>query len=124
VRFTFCYTEEHYAAGVTADLERLSARGFEPVKSPKNSWASDQYKGINAQWREPETGQLFAVQFHTMASFEAKQLTHAAYERIRNPQISGAELERLEDFQRLACEKIPVPPGAAEIEYRGKERDG
>ena len=33
--------------------------------------------------REPETGQRFEVQFHTRASFEAKQLTHAAYERLR-----------------------------------------
>lgn len=125
VRFTFCYTYENYAAGVRADLDRLSARGFEQAKPLKNSWESDQYKGINTQWREPETGQLFEVQFHTRASFEAKQLTHAAYERIRNPQVSDAELDELEDFQGQACIMIPVPPGAAEIDHpQRKERDG
>lgn len=125
VRFTFCYTYEDYAAGVSADLDRLSARGFEQAKPLKNSWSSDQYKGINTQWREPESGQLFEVQFHTRASFEAKQLTHAAYERIRNPQVSDAELDELEDFQRQACSKIPVPPGAAGIDDpQRKERDG
>jgi hypothetical protein len=125
VRFTFCYTHEQYSAGVRADLDRLAARGFELAKPLKNSWSGDQYKGINTQWREPETGQLFEVQFHTRASLEAKQLTHGAYERIRNPQTSESELDDLEDFQRQVCGKIPVPPGAAEVDHHvRKERDG
>jgi hypothetical protein len=125
IRFTLCYSDERYAAGVTADVDRLRTRGFELAKPLKNSWASDQYKGINSQWREPETGQRFEVQFHTQASFEAKQLTHDAYERIRNPQTSEAELDELEDFQRQVCTKIPVPPGAAEVDnHPRKERDG
>jgi hypothetical protein len=125
IRFTFCYSHEHYVSGVTADLERLTARGFELAKPIKNSWESDQYKGINTQWREAATGQLFEVQFHTRASFEAKQLSHAAYERIRNPQTPDAELPELEDFQREVCAKVPIPPGATEIAYLPrKERDG
>ena len=82
-------------SGGYCDLERLTACGCEFAKPPKNSWEGDQYKGINTQWREPETGQLFEVQFHTRASFEAKQLSHAAYERIRNPRTSDAELPNL-----------------------------
>ena len=124
IRFTLTYIDEHYVAGVTADLERLTARGFELAKEPKISWDSDQYKGINTQWREPETGQRFEVQFHTRASFEAKQLSHAAYERIRNPQTPAAELDELEDFQRRVCAKVPLPPGRTEITYAPrKERD-
>lgn len=125
VRFTFCYGEDGYAAGVRADFDRLRSQGFELAKSLKNSWVGDQYKGINSQWREPETGQRFEVQFHTQASFEAKQLTHDAYERIRNPQTSETELDELEDFQRQVCTKIPIPPGATEIDdHPRKERDG
>ena len=41
-----------------------------------------------------------------------KQLSHAAYERIRNPRTPDAELDELEDFQRKVCAKIPIPPGA------------
>jgi hypothetical protein len=115
VRFTFGYDDERYTSGVRADLSRLRAEGFELAKPLKNSWASDQYKGINTQWREPETGQRFEVQFHTRASFEAKQLSHGAYERIRNPQTSESELDELRDFQRQVCAKIPVPLGATEI---------
>jgi hypothetical protein len=116
VRFTFRYDDERYASGVRADLTRLRVAGFELAKPLKNSWPSDQYKGINTQWREPETGQRFEVQFHTRASFEAKQLSHGAYERIRNPQTSEPELDELRDFQRQVCAKIPVPPGATEID--------
>jgi hypothetical protein len=125
VRFTFCYEEARYTSGVYADLDRLNAQGFELAKPLKNSWHSDQYKGINTQWRDPTTGQLFEVQFHTQASFEAKQLNHAAYERVRNPQTSDAELDELEDFQRQVCTQLPIPPGATEIAYfPRKERDG
>lgn len=122
VRFTFCYREDRYADCVRADLERLHSQGFELVKPLKNSWASEQYKGINSQWRDAETGQRFEIQFHTEASLEAKQLTHAAYERIRNPVTSDAELDELEDFQHRVSAKIPVPPGANEIgNYPRKE---
>ena len=117
IRFTLCYSEERYVVRVTAALERLTACGFELAKQPRNSWDSDQYKGINTQWREPETGQRFEVQFHTWASFEAKQLSHEAYERIRNSGTPAAELDELEDFQRQVCAKVPVPPGCTEITY-------
>jgi hypothetical protein len=125
IRFTLSYSGEQYSAGVTADLGRLTACGCELAKPLRNSWESDQYKGINSQWRESATGQLFEVQFHTQASFEAKQLSHAAYERIRNPQTSDAELPELEDFQRKVCAEIPIPPGTTGIAYLPrKERDG
>jgi hypothetical protein len=125
IRFTLSYSDQQYTAGLTADLERLTASGCELAKPLKNGWESDQYKGINTQWREPATGQLFEVQFHTQASYEAKQLSHAAYERIRNPQTSDAELPELEDFQRKVCAKIPIPPGATDIAYLPrKDRDG
>jgi hypothetical protein len=114
IRFTFCYAEDRYAAGVRADVDRLNAWGFEMVKL-KNTWASDQYKGINAQWREPETGQPFEVQFHTPASFEAKQHSHAAYERIRDPATPDHELDELKHAQRQVCAKVPVPPDTDQI---------
>jgi hypothetical protein len=71
VRYTFRYGEQHYAAGVHADIGRLRGCGFDLVKM-RNSWHSDQYRGINSQWREPNTGQRFEVQFHTSASYDTK----------------------------------------------------
>ncbi len=124
IRFTFVYPEERYSAGVLADCERLKASGFERFDRV-NSWPEEQYKGINSRWRESDSGQLYEVQFHTRASFEAKQLTHGAYERLRSPVTSDAEREELEDFQRAVSARIPIPPGATDIEgYRPEKRDG
>ena len=74
---------ERYADGVRTDVERLKAEGFELIKL-KNLWTDDQYKGINSQWRRPETGLRFEMQFHTPESLEAKELTHKAYETLRS----------------------------------------
>jgi hypothetical protein len=124
VRFTFEYSEERYAAGVLADHAPMESRGFALVER-RNFWGQEHYKGINSRWREPGTGQVFEVQFHARGSFEAKQLTHPAYERIRNPNTSDAEVADLYSLQRDVCVRIPVPPGAVDIEdYPGRKHDG
>ena len=114
IRYTFQYTEEHYTEGVYADVDRLKAVGFELVEL-RNSWGGEQYKGINSRWRVPENEQLFEVQFHTQISFEAKQLTHPAYERLRGPVTTTAEQKDLTDFQRRVNVCVPSPHGALGI---------
>jgi hypothetical protein len=114
IRYTFEYGETGYAPGVWMDIERLKDQGFELDKL-KNLWSDDQYKGINSQWIEPDTGQRFEVQFHTRISFEAKQLTHPAYERIRTKKADALEELVLEGFQRKVTAEVPVPRGAADI---------
>ena len=114
VRFTFTYSPDRYADGVLADVERLKEIGLEEVKL-KNLWSDEQYKGINSQWRRPETGLRVEVQFHTPASLEAKELTHKAYERIRSTDVSPAERGELEAFQRRVNALLDTPPGTTEI---------
>lgn len=113
IRYTFQYTENHYSQGVMADIERLAAR-FDCVDL-RNSWRADEYKGINSRWRVPGTGQLFEVQFHTDASFRAKQETHGAYEKLRRPDTPKAERDTLEDYQREVSARIQMPRGATDI---------
>lgn len=114
IRYTFQYSEGHYAEGVYADIGRIKADGFELVDL-RNSWASEEYKGINSRWRAPANGQLFEVQFHTAISFEAKQVTHQAYERIRSASTTKAEQDVLVDFHRRVNICVPEPQGAREI---------
>ena len=114
IRYTFEYPEDRYTDGVNADVDRLQGEGLEPIEL-KNSWAAEEYKGINSRWRLPEDDQLVEVQFHTRISFEAKQLTHEAYERIRNPTTADAEIRELRQFQRDVCAMVPTPPRAAEV---------
>jgi hypothetical protein len=114
IRYTFEYPEDKYAHDVPADVDRIKGEGFELVEF-RNSWRSEEYKGINSRWRLAENSQLFEVQFHTHASFEAKQETHAAYERLRTLPEDHEDVHELRGFQREVTAKIPVPPGAEEI---------
>jgi hypothetical protein len=114
VRFTLEYPPERYADSVLADIDRIRAEGFELIKL-KDLWPADQYKGVNSQWRAPETGTRCEIQFHTAQSLEAKELTHQAYERIRGQGVSPAEERELSDFQRRANAPLATPPGIDRI---------
>ena len=114
IRYTFQYTEEHYTEGVLADVTRLKTAGFGLIEL-RNSWEGEEYKGINSRWEVSENAQLFEVQFHTQISFEAKQLTHPAYERIRDPATPDAEVRELRGFQRRVNAEVPVPASAVDI---------
>jgi hypothetical protein len=123
IRYTFQYKANHYTQGVLADIARLKQYGFEQVRC-KNFWGEEQYKGINSQWVDPGTGQRFEVQFHTRISFEAKQLTHDAYERLRSGHRDEFERMVLKALQRKVSAEVPIPPGAAGIpDYRERGRN-
>lgn len=113
IRYTFVYSDDHYTEGVQADTERLATR-FELIDL-RNSWPAAEYKGINTRWRVPESRQIFEVQFHTYASFEGKQFTHGAYEKIRNPVTLRDERNKLQEFQRQVSAEIPVPRDVSDI---------
>ena len=115
IRYTFQYNGDRYADGVRADCARLKDAGFEPVDLV-NSWDKPHYKGINSRWRVPGSGQLFEVQFHTSASFEAKQETHVAYEKLRVGVPTRIEQRRLELFQHEVSARVPVPRGTSDIQ--------
>jgi hypothetical protein len=112
IRYTFQYSEEDYSRGVRSDCVRL-AEEFELVEC-RNSWTKEEYKGINSRWRVPGCGQLFEVQFHTDASFEAKQETHWAYEKLRAG-VPAEEQRELEQYQRGVTARVCVPLGAPDI---------
>ena len=123
IRYTFEYREARYTQGVLGDIARLRDQGFKLDKL-KNSWSDDQYKGINSQWTDPDTGQRFEVQFHTRISFEGKQLTHGAYERLRTRQPDKFEQMVLEAFQQKVTAEVPVPARADGIpDYPERKTD-
>jgi len=114
IRYTIEYPDDRYTDGVLMDCQRIEDAGFE-LAERRNSWDGDQYKGINSRWRVSENDQLFEVQFHTRASFEAKQQTHAAYEQLRTLPEDHEDIHRLRDYQREITAKVPVPPSALDI---------
>jgi len=113
IRYTFVYSDDHYTSGVKADTERL-ADGFELIDL-RNLWHAAEYKGINTRWRVPESHQIFEVQFHTCASFDAKQFTHEAYEKIRDPATPRDERDKFQEFQCQVSAEIPIPQEVSDI---------
>jgi hypothetical protein len=114
IRYTYCFNSENYTRGYYDIKDRFESRGHEMFYS-KNYWINPEYKGINTRWVTSE-GQRFEVQFHTPDSFHAKhQVTHLAYERIRDATTSRAELRELHAFQREVSSWIQIPDGATNI---------
>jgi hypothetical protein len=123
IRFTLCYDHGRYADGVLADVDRLKAEGFVLIKL-KNLWSDNQYKGINSQWRRLETGSRLEMQFHTLESLEAKELTHQAYERIRGSDATPTERREARAFQRQVNALLPIPLGTDRIKDYPEKTDG
>jgi hypothetical protein len=119
IRYTYQLNPERYTDGYWDSHTQLTHQGNELVRC-KNAWEDQEYKGINTRWLSTE-GQIFEVQFHTPSSFEAKQLTHPAYERIRTRGGLGAELPQLEDFQRAVTSRVEIPDRAETIPDYHKE---
>lgn len=114
IRYTFCLDSKSYTAGYWDIKRRLEESGYR-MYSSRNSWEAAEYKGINTRWITPQN-QRFEIQFHTRESHHAKQeVTHKAYERIRNPLTSRSEIKKLRAFQREVSSWIPVPEGATGI---------
>ena len=114
IRYTYCLEPRNYTAGYYDIKQRLEEHGYEMYYS-KNWWTSLEYKGINTRWVTAEE-QRFEVQFHTPDSFHAKhEVTHLAYERIRNPLTPDTERAELKEFQREVSSWIEVPDGAPDI---------
>ena len=114
VRYTLKFPEDGYTDGVDQTISKFQEAGFENVKF-KNTWGSDAYKGINSFWRDPETGHVFEMQFHTQDSFDAKMDTHELYEQARLPGVSAEQVRVLQDQQNQIFGSIPRPPGASGI---------
>lgn len=114
IRYTMKIPGDGYADGVSAAVGGLRAKGYERV-SWKTFWASDGYKGINSAWRDPVTGQVFEVQFHTPESFDAKMEAHPLYEQTRVPGISVDGKLNLIHQQKEIFSRVPIPPGVSRL---------
>ncbi len=123
VRYTLQLPEGSYAAGVREALDQLHARGYENV-TYRNFWGGEGYQGINSTWRDPATGQMFEVQFHTAHSYGAKTVTHELYDKIRLPGTPPEEAARLAREQNEVFDQVPRPPGAADLRLPDPPREG
>jgi hypothetical protein len=121
IRYTFIYDYDTYTLG-SSETEAALVEGGYVLQARKPAWDSADYKGVNSQWLDPESGLLFEVQFHTSDSWEAKQATHHAYARLTDLRVMPQERARLEEFQQDFSASVPIPRGALEIPYYVREK--
>ena len=116
-RYTFVYPSDGYRAGVRADIERLWASGYVEIEL-RDFREAPVRLGVVSVWREPESGDLVEVQFHTRLSYSARERSFPLYARLREPGTSDAERADLLALHRAIywCGPAPVSsprPGAA-----------
>ena len=121
VRYTFILDFDHYTENVEVGHALLGGAGCEHIET-KPSWHADEYKGVNSRWQVPSASVMFEVQFHTQESWDAKQKTHAAYEKVEDPRTPLEEVERLRAYQCQVSAEVRVPTGALDIQPFKKER--
>jgi hypothetical protein len=111
IRYTAGFDDARFADSAAGMARDLKAQGFEELKF-RNTFGSEGYQGINTNWRDPQTGHVFEVQFHTPASFEAKTATHPLYAEMRLPGTSPQRYDELARLQDEIFAAVPTPPGA------------
>jgi hypothetical protein len=122
IRYTFIFSYEAYSDAMLDAQGRIEATGYE-LEVRRNSWSSEEYKGINSRWLDPASGKRFEIQFHTQESWDAKQQTHKAYEKIKDPRTPSAEVRILHEHQKQISQAVEIPFGARDIpEYRREGR--
>ncbi len=122
IRYTFCYPEERVHRG---RVHRLRAAGGRPgfqLWIARNSWPTTSTKGSTAGGASPTMASCSRFSFTPQASLDAKEETHAAYERLRTlPDRSTPRSRDLHAYQREVTAKVPVPawcPGRSDYPRR------
>jgi len=118
ISYTFIFEREHYADATLQAHSRLKGSGFD-LEVRRNCWDNAEYKGVSSRWRDPAHDLVFAVQFHTAASWGVVQRAHPLYEAMTDPSTPHEEREHLRAIYAEMSAMVPVPPGATAIpEYR------
>ncbi|MFI7547673.1 hypothetical protein [Actinoplanes sp. NPDC049599] len=127
IRYTAVLLPGQYVHGVQEAVRMLKQQRYELVESPKNGWkpgSMGNYKGINTTWRDPVTGHLFEVQFHTPDSFWVNKLEHPFYEIGRLPTVEGLEASawgltkrEAKGFSKAMWETVEVPEDAEKLDF-------
>lgn len=100
LRYTLILDEINYTDQMYTRLKKLLDEGYEII-GMNNSWGNAAYQGLNVSMLAPE-GVRVEVQFHTDASFEAKEtLSHSFYEIKRSALADQADRDIAGQIQIL-----------------------
>ncbi len=118
VRYAFIFENMYYTVGIWQLADLLRRSGYE-LMVRKPMWHSEVCKGVTSQWRDPDSGARFEVQFHTPESWAARQRAQDWYRQLTDPATTPADRRRLDELHREAAAAVPIPPGALQMKpYR------
>ncbi|MGL5826617.1 MAG: hypothetical protein ACRCYU_17675 [Nocardioides sp.] len=123
VRYTVVTEPADFTAASSAALHQL-AGDFETIGVSNTFGSQGPYRGLNTQWRDPVSGQIFEVQFHSPESFRIKTLTHPWYEEARLPETTPERKAFLDQKQIDAYVDFEAPAGSAEITVPSTAQSG
>ncbi|UPW06906.1 hypothetical protein M1C57_23695 (plasmid) [Rhodococcus pyridinivorans] len=118
VRYTAISRPEQVVATATAVVARLSDRGWTIVEAEQSYLDGNQYKGLHMLARHPD-GRIAEFQFHTDASQQVKDDTHADYERARDTSVPATERVALIEKMTARWAQVPTPPGLTALSELG-----
>jgi hypothetical protein len=125
IRYTTLFEVDRYVSGVQEAIAALRSQRYELITA-KNGWvpgSMGNYKGINTTWRDPSTGHLFELQFHTPDSFWVNKSEHTFYEIGRLPGESSSGWGLTKEQAKAISEamwsdaNVPVPTGAGQLSF-------
>jgi len=120
--YAFVFDAAHYSVGIWLVHDELRAQGLR-LDARRNAWGSAEHKCVVSFWLDPSHGVPFQVQFHTTASFEAKQLARASASVIADPRTPPADAAQFRSELASAWAAVSPPPGTSEIgDYRRSGR--
>jgi hypothetical protein len=121
IRYTIQLPTRSYAKDVDTVIRLAHQRGYvcDIPKGWKNYWDSKMakpggYKGINSAWRDPHSGHVIEVQFHTQDSHMANVQSHGIFEQYRVLD-DGPFRDALEKQHQGIWDAVLEPPGAGNI---------
>ncbi|RLU82990.1 ATP nucleotide 3'-pyrophosphokinase [Streptomyces griseocarneus] len=110
--YTLEWPDGRYTKGVGAASSMLASWGNDNVRWA-NAWGRENgAKGIGSSWRDPQSGHVFEVQFHTPSSKWAQDVTRKLREEQRLRGTSAERARELQEQQEAIFASIPVPDGA------------
>lgn len=119
LRYTMVSPSKKMAEKTLESMETLKKSGAN-VYQVKNLWLNSKnpYNGINTFVQDMD-GNKFEVQYHTKASYEAKQKTHKLYEDIRKGNLSSDDMQKLTEEMQKVFDSVKVPKGIERVKSHG-----
>jgi hypothetical protein len=107
LRYTYMLNEDGFGEHVAAIITKLQDSGLECVRIRNTFNDVKNYRGVNTLFKL-EDGFIFELQFHTQASFDAKQKAHELYEELRVSNDAN-KIRKLGDQMGEIFASIPMP---------------